>query len=219
MFPRLVLPSSARFHHTVIALSILCFAQICAPPLHRVGFVLREEVKGQLLGAALSQETCRSCAWQNSVLTSFLFAHSESHCLLLRGQQKEVKAQLRDFNVRQAEHGVFSWLGHTVSPNLLGPWTTGMSRNSTVCSCPQLSRCLLRPRLQEEVEAPPHEKAEAQHYGEDLSNCNVGCCAGQTRVNGLFLLGHTNVSVSSSSWSTEKSKLSFAGRLVCDLKR
>ena len=64
---------------------------------------LREEVKGQLLGAALSQETRRSCTRQNRVLTAFLFVHSESQCLLLRGHQKEVKAQPRDFNVRQAE--------------------------------------------------------------------------------------------------------------------
>ena len=32
-----------------------------------------------------------------------------------------------------------SWLGHTVSPNLLSPWTTGRSRSSTVYSCPQVA--------------------------------------------------------------------------------
>ena len=105
----------------------------------RVG--LREKVKGQLLGAALSQETRRSCARQNRVLTTFLFVHSESQCLLLRGQQKEVKGQPRDLNVRQTRAEQWSLLlawPHSFSKSL-GPRTTGMSRSSTVCSCPQVA--------------------------------------------------------------------------------
>ena len=157
----------------------------------------------ELLGDALSQETRRSCAKQNRVLTVFLVVHSEFQCLLLRGQQKEVKAQPRDFNVRQAvQNSVVSLLAWPHSfcksswsvDNGHGPKLNGvlLSAGCDVgraklccecfpCLCTQLSPCLLRPRLQE-VEAPPREKAEAQHYGEDLSNCNVGCCVGQTRV-------------------------------------
>ena len=68
--------------------------------------------------------------------------------------------------------------------------------------------CLLRPRLRNVVEAPPREKAEAQHHSEDLSNCTWFF----NRANksyGLFMLGHTDVLVFSSFVVTEKSKLSL----------
>ena len=66
------------------------------------------------------------------------------------------------------------------------------------------------------VEAPPHGKAKARHHGEDLSYCKVSVVPSKQELWSFLVWPHGCLL---RSWSKEKSKLSFAGRLVCELQR